>query len=183
MRVIVLVMMLAFPVLSYASSNYEKNELLVEGFVKQFNISSRTAQKLVEAAEPYGHGVMFIAFAMTASRGEPRVKNGDQHGALLIPEWWITTPPFNRVMSSCGVTSVEDLYDMDKSFCSVEKVFTKFDKIFPRNEGGGQDFYLNATKRGKEFREEMNVKSQVISMIYMAVQQILIAQKQNNYEH
>jgi hypothetical protein len=194
MKIFVLLLALSFPTMSFAviasdyeggnsNRSYEKNELLVEGFVKQFNISSRTAQKLIEAAEPYQNGVTFIAIAMTASRGEPRVKSGDQHGALLIPEWWITTSPFNRVMSSCGVTSVEDLYDMDKSFCSMEKVFIKFDTLFPKDKGKGLEIYMESSKKGKEFREEMSVKSNVLWGMYTTVQQILSVQKQNNYEH
>jgi hypothetical protein len=108
------------------------------------NLPWGRAEQIVRAVRAYGGGErLLLAIMMVESEGDVNARTDDKHGLMGISEIYLKKEPFKRDLSTCGASSVDDLYDIRISMCAVHKIIGRLfdqypdDPVLAMNEYGG----------------------------------------------
>lgn len=95
---------------------------VAERMQETYGMSLKEAEKLVgigAKTKNADHVLTILYHSLKTTKGNPEWRRGKYYGVLAIHEDIV-----EKHNNECGIKSVEDLYDVEKSFCIADKVFT-----------------------------------------------------------
>jgi hypothetical protein len=161
MRFILLLAVFLLPslALSYPTSKELHNhpifpdEVPVVEYLKESSkLPKGGAEQVVRTIRSFEDPLLLIAIMMTETEGDVNARTDDRHGLMGISESYLKDESFRSDLSTCGVSSVDDFYDMGKSFCAARKIFEHF---YTKNDS---DFEFACAQYGGSFKKGGYVK-------------------------
>jgi hypothetical protein len=119
---------------------------IVKFLAEHSKLSPGEVEQVIRVARSFETDEPFILLAvmMVESGGDVKARNADRHGLMGVSEYYLTYP----FVSECGVSSVDDLYDIRKSFCVAHPFITSPAIQGVYSEWGNVAKYGGGSKKG-----------------------------------
>jgi hypothetical protein len=156
---------------------------LISYLTKTGYASQNEAQQIVQCVRSSRYSVLLLAIMMVESEAKADTRTADNHGLMQVSEVHLQKNEIKRLdrhpvykpVSVCGVTKVQDLYDIPKNICAADIILSRLQEECDGDIWRAVTRY-NASKNRKSYIKK--VKEQYETLLEIVGEQPLYSKLQ-----